>query len=582
MNISVVLPPILLGKAIDTAVAFRAGSSSYRALVLAAIAYVGGCSLNLCAQIGKRWWLRTANQRTVANMRANVLRGVLSRPMERMHNEPVGDIMARMIGDTQVFMIGFNESTTELLDTWLFSISLFVAMMIYDIRLALMAMALVPVAFLLAYYTGTWVRARTLAVREASSRLTSALQQYLTGARVLRLFGRQDEAVRRVDVLSEGQRQANLSETRLRLGLQPVYSILVTAGVLMVVWLGGRRVVAGTLTTGALVAFMLLYARFVARGHRIPMFFNRIQAAGVAYTRLESMLAPVLEGGDEPKGASFRPNHITGIDQNLPLPPDADTGPLAAEMVEVSFRYPGNARLALDRISLKIRAGSLTAITGPIGSGKSALLRVLSNIYTPCAGSVSVGGLDISDWPSEEKSVRLAYLPQEPGLFSGTVRQNIGFPVGDIELERTVLYRSGLNRDIREFLDGLDTFIGEGGIQVSGGQRQRIALARALAAGRGRHLGLLLLDGPFSSIDVETEGEIVAALREAYGTRAAAENRASLVLCSHRLAAFPLADDIIILDQGRIIEQGSHNDLLAGDGLYPRIYRAQNLIEHST
>ena len=251
-------------------------------------------------------------------------------------------------------------------------------------------------------------------------------------------------------------------------------------------------------------------------------------------------------------------------------------------MLEISFRYPNSEQLALDAISLKIPAGSLTAITGPIGSGKSALLRVMLGIYAPSEGSVTVDGRAISSWPSGERSVRMAYLPQEPGLFSGTARQNIGINGGDAELERDVLARSGLEQDIREFPNGLDTFIGEGGIQVSGGQRQRIALARALAAGRGRHLGLLLLDDPFSSIDVKTEGEIVAALREAYGTPAAPEKRATLVLCSHRLAAFPHADNIIILDQGRVIEQGSHAELLAGDGLYAHIYNAQHRMAQSS
>jgi len=445
-----------------------------------------------------------------------------------------------------------------------------------------MAMALVPLAFLLAYYTGNWIRARTLAMRQASSKLTSALQEYLTGARILRLFGRTDEAVRRVDALSEGLRHANLSEIRLRLGLQPVYAILVTAGVLIVVWLGGQRVVAGTLTTGALVAFMLLYTRFVARGHRIPLFFNRIQAAGVAHARLERLLAPVPSRAGEPKGASFKPNHINGLVQPLAPPPFVGTDPLAVEMQDVCFRYPNSEQPALDGVSLKIPAGSLTAITGPIGSGKSALLRVLLGIYAPSAGSVIVGGRAISDWPSDERVVRMAYLPQEPGLFSGSARQNIGFDGSDAELERKVLARAGLERDIREFPDGLDTFIGEGGIQVSGGQRQRIALARALAAGRGRHLGLLLLDDPFSSIDVETEGEIIAALREAYGTQGAPEERATLVLCSHRLAVFPHADNIIVLDKGRISEQGTHDELLACGGLYAHIYRAQHRIERST
>jgi len=521
MNIAVVLPPILLGKAIDTALALEKGSATYRALVIAALVYVGGCSLNLLAQIGKRWWLRTANQRTLANLRTNALRGILSCPMEKLHNQPVGGIMAHVIGDTQVFMVGFNEATTELLDTWLFSLSLFTAMIIIDPRLALLAMALVPVAFLIAYLSANWVRARTLAMRRAATNLTSALQEYLTGMRVLRLFGRTSEAVGRVDDLSENLRQKNLSEIRLRLGLQPVYSVLVTAGVLLVVWLGGERVVAGTLTTGSLVAFMQLYIRFVGRGHRIPSFFNRLQSAGVAYARIESMLAPFEESTDDPKWASFKPGLITGLTVRASSPPPTPGGPLPVQIQDVSFRYPGSDTNALDGVSLGVPAGSLIAITGPIGSGKSALLRVLAGIYRPTGGLISFDGIPMDDWKRDEKAVRVAYVPQDPGLFSGTISENLGLDDGNDILDHALLRRAGLERDIREFPEGLHTLIGERGIRISGGQRQRIALARALAAGRGHSPGLLLLDDPFAAIDVETEGAIIAALRQAYGPAAA-------------------------------------------------------------
>lgn len=579
MNTAVVLPPILLGHAIDTALALEKGASTYRALILAAVAYVGGCSLNLCAQIGKRWWLRTANHRTVANMRSNALRGILAWPMERFHRQAVGDIMARIVGDTQVFMTGFNEATTELLDTWLFSISLFTAMLIYDAPLALIAMAPVPLAFILAYLTGNWIRGRTLVMRQASSTLTAALQEYLTGVRLLRLFGRSPKAVERVDALSEELRQANLSETRLRLGLQPVYAILVTSGIVVVVWLGGQKVVEGALTTGTLVAFMQLYIRFVGRGHRIPLFFNRIQAAGVAYQRLEGMLAPPPCMDGEPRYASFRPGRITGIDLPLPTPSASAAGPLDVRITDMTFRYPGSDHPALDGVTLEIPAGSLTAITGPIGSGKTALLQVIAGLYAPQSGEVFLDGRSLSEWTSVDRSLRVAYLPQEPGLFSGTVRENIGFEDLEESLEEEIIALSGLERDIAEFPGGLDTLIGEGGVRVSGGQRQRIALARALAVGRGRSPGLLLLDDPFASVDVDTEGQIVDALRQAYVSQAAPEHRATLIICSHRLAAFPHADRVLLLDKGRIVEDGTHDALIAADGLYAHIYQAQHRIE---
>lgn len=583
LNVAVILPFILLGRAIDVALAVEQGQAAVSDVVRAACAYVGGSMLYFLTRMGKRWWLRTAVRRAVANVRADALRGVLSWPMEWFHQEPIGDLMSRIIGDADVFGRGFNESTTELWDTWLFSFSLVGAMIAYDPRLTLLVLLPVPLAMFLAYASRKWVRERTLSVRVANADLSVALQEHLAGIRILRLFGRTDEAVDRIDRLSGRLRQANLAEARLRLGLQPIYSILIISGVILVVWLGGQSVIRGVMTTGGLVAFMQLYLRFVLRGHRIPLFFNRIQSAGVGWDRLRRLMAEPLPVALEPRLASFRPAHVTGLYRAEAAAPGVSTGPLSARLRDVVFRYPGAPSRALEGVSLDIPAGSLIAITGPVGSGKSALLRALIGLYPLEDGQVLVDGRPIEGMSPAERASRIGYVPQDPGLFSGSVLENIGLEDakagGDEGLLRRVIAQASLERDVGEFLGGVEAQIGEGGIRVSGGQRQRIAIARALAVSRRGSPGMLLLDDPFAAIDVETEGLIIGALREAFGPSAPPDRRATIVLCSHRLAAFRHADLVVVLDQGRVAAKGSHQELLAAGGLYARIYRAQHEIE---
>lgn len=583
MNIAVILPPILLGKTIDTILAMGRGEASMSAVLWSALAFVGGTALYFTGRIGKRWWLRTAASRMVANVRADALRGVLSWPMAWLHKEPIGDLMARIMGDTAVYGVGLRELTTEAWDTWLRSISLVLAMLAYDAGLAVLALLPVPLAMFLAYASGRWVRKRTLAMREANADLTVALQEHLAGIRVLRLFGRTDTAVDRVTGLSQRQAEMNLAEARLRLGLQPIYTILITAGVILVVWLGGRRVIDGLMTTGALIAFMELYLRFVERGFRIPTFFNRLQQGGVAYARLQRLLAEPLPVSEEPPLASFQPAHIAGLYESLSPRPFVPQDPLSVSLQQVTFRYPAATLPALRDVSLDIPAASLVAITGPVGSGKSALARVLMGLYPLEGGLVLVDGRPLEQMPSAERAIRMGYLPQDPGLFSGSVLENIslGLPASEVDdalLDRVIACTS-LERDLRIFPDGLESEIGEGGIRVSGGQQQRIALARALAISGSQTPGLLVLDDPFSAVDVETEGRIIVALREAFGPSAAPDRRVTIVLCSHRLAAFPHADLVVVLDGGRVVAQGTHDELLRAGGLYARIYRAQHQSE---
>jgi len=584
MNTAVVLPAILLGRAIDRALALERGDATPTAVAWAALAFVAGTVLTEGPRVAKRWWLMTANARIRANLRADALRGVLAWPMARLHTTPLGDLMARIVGDVDVVGVGARELTTEAWDTVLFSLSLIVAMLVYDPRLTLLALIPVPLALLLAHATGRWVAARTTRVRQANAELTSALQEFLTGLRVLRLFGRRGATVERVADQSRRFATRNLSMVRLKGGLEPVYVSLMTAGVLLIVWQGGERVISGAMTVGSFVAYLDLFFRFINRGHRIPQLLNSLQSGAAAFARLEPLLAPALSVAGEPPRASFHPGHVAGIERPLARPRSGRVGPAALSLRDVTFRYPGAAAQVLRHLHLEVPAGALVGVTGPVGSGKTALTQAILGIYPVESGTVSIDGRPLALLTGTERTRVIGYLPQDPFLFSGTVRENILLaPGAPLDLSEGILTRAvrlaALEEDVRAFPHGLDTDVGELGIRISGGQRQRIGLARAIAAAAPGYPGVLVLDDPFAAVDVATEAAIVQFLRDAFGPEAPPEQRATIVLCSHRLAAFPRADTVIVLRDGQIEEQGTHASLLEAQGLYARIHRAQHAAE---
>lgn len=569
MNTMVVLPAVMLGRAIDITLAFEKGQASLQDVTWAALGFLGGMLATQIPRLGKRWWLMTANARIRANLRADALRGVLGWEMERLHTTSIGDLMSRIVSDVEVLGVGVREFIIETWDTLLFSLSLVIAMFAYDARLSTLALLPTPFAMLLAQAVGRWVRARTIAAREANAGLTSTLQEQLAGIRVLKLFGRTGAAVEQVKTQAQHLADANVSVVRLREGLKPLYSTLMLSGVALVVGLGGKRVVDGALTIGAFVAYMELFLRFANRAYRIPQMFNSIQAGGAAYTRLKPLLAPALGVEDEPPLASYLSGRVVGVDAPLPPPPQVEKRPLGVRLQSVTFRYPHAAHPALHNVSVEIPPGSFVAVTGPVGGGKSAFLRAILGFYPLEEGEVRLNGRPLKQIPNDERAVQVGYLPQDPYLFSGSIRENISF--GITAADEAIAHAArivALEPDLQTFPDGLATQIGELGVRISGGQRQRIALARSLASS---HIspGLLLLDDPFSAVDLDTEARLIAALVEN------PDRSATIILSSHRLAAFPLADQIIVLDQGHIVEQGTHETLIRAGSLYARIFQAQ-------
>src|SRR5213594_3928989 len=446
---------LVLGRAIDRALAWERGSATATDVGWAALAFIGGTLLTEVPRIAKRWWLMTANARIRANVRADAFRGVLAWPMADLQRTSIGDLMARIVGDVEVLGVGVREFTIETWDTVLFSFSFVVALLVFDPSLTVLALLPAPLAMVLAHATGRWVAGRTTSSREANADLTSAIQEHLSGIRVLRLFGRASASVERVAELSRRVAERNLGLTRLKGGLQPIYTTLMIAGVLLIVWQGSERVVAGAMTVGAFVAYLELFLRFVNRGHRIPQLVNSLQSGAAAYARLQPLLAPALAVEGEPRLASFHAGHIAGIARSRGRALTRRTGPAALSLRNVTFRYPGAPTPALRGLSLDVPAGALIGVTGPVGSGKSALTRAILGIYPLESGAVLIDDRPLAELPDGERTGLVGYLPQNAFLFSGSLRENVvlapdGAAAADEFLTRVMRF-AVLEEDVRAF-----------------------------------------------------------------------------------------------------------------------------------
>ena len=541
--------PWTLKRAIE---ALQAGSpvgelQRYVLLILALAAAHG------LVRLGSRFAILGGSQAVEFDLRQSLYGHLQRLPLGFYQAHRTGDLMSRASNDLSAVKLLVGFGALSLMATTTAFVGTLAAMLVIDPWLTLYAMAPYPLLILLAKRVNSTVHHQSQAVQEQLGALSAKVQENLAGMSVVRAYTMEAGEIRHFQRLNTEYLRRSLSLARTQATFSPLLGLIAGIGTLVVLWVGGAAVAEKRITLGSFVAFNAYLAHLawptIALGWTLSIVRRGLAAMG--------RIAEIL--GVEPD--------IRDAADAVDLPPDV--GNSAIEFKDLSFAYEGRGP-ALRNVTLTVPAGRTLAIVGPTGSGKSTLGALVPRLFDAPAGTLFLGGQDVRGIRLESLRRAVGYVPQDPFLFSRSIRENLSLAVEPSDAERLAAAArvAGLADEIEGFLAGWDTVVGERGLTLSGGQRQRAALARALAADPP----ILILDDAFANVDAAKEVEILHALREAFTGR-------TTLIITHRLRAAREADWIVVLDEGRIVEQGSHDALLAGGGLYARLWRIQQLEE---
>lgn len=462
-----------------------------------------------------------------------------------------GDLMSRLTNDLQAVRDFIGPTVVDISRSGVVLIAGFAFMIAIDVRLTLIAFAYLPVVIILMAYFETNIEKRFFEVQEQIAELSERSQENVSGIRAIKAYAQEDAEIATFARENEEMRRRSMKLGQYEAALLPSMIVLTGGGTLLVLWFGGHDVVNGRITLGEFVQFNLVLTILSSQLMAVGWIVASAQMGVVAIRRINEVMnaVPTIEDGPGALPGARARGHV--------------------EFRDVTVRF--GETMVLQDVNLTIEEGETVAIVGATGQGKTTLVNLIPRLLDPNEGAVLLDGMDVRQLSLIDLRQQVGFVPQESYLFSESLRENISYgrqEASDAEYNRAV-ETSQLSNDLKQLTQGIETIIGERGITLSGGQKQRAAIARALL----KDPPVLILDDALSHVDTHTEEEILRRLHDYM------EGRTTIII-AHRTSTLRSSGRIVVLEGGRLVEQGTHDGLIARDGVYARIYREQLRVEH--